>query len=118
MIPVTTAEWLSYMIPPTGTPIFLQEDSRDAHSPLSLHAPDLGVYRGAPAIPMSARVGGESTPSLRDSPLNVRPGHSLIQHGPNTYCVPGTVEAEKVNGDLAPAFGTPGSGAGGLQTVP
>ena len=35
-------------------------------------------------------------------------GKSLVQHGPNTYCVLGTVEEEKVTGDLVPAFGSSG----------
>lgn len=39
-------------------------------------------------------------------------GKSLVQHGPNTYCVLGTVEEEKVTGDLVPAFGSSGPWGG------
>lgn len=45
-------------------------------------------------------------------------GKSLVQHGPNTYCVLGTVEEEKVTGDLLPAFWKlRGRGADGMQTM-
>ena len=76
-----TAEWLSYKAPrPTpGHPSFSKRIAEiPTHSPLSLYGTRPGGVEGSCSDPHVCQGGGRgmvSTPSLRDSPFNVRPGH-------------------------------------------